>query len=426
MRRFLTFCVPALAAGLSLGSPSFVGGADPALEARLGAHVTALTHPGMHGRGPATEGLAETGKFVQRAFEAAGLEPGTKDGWRQTFQIVAPPAAADVQLPEANSWEGLELFNVVGVLPGTAEASERFAIVFGAHYDHLGMKDQTPYPGADDNASGVAILVELARTLAAEGPFAHDLVFVAFSGEELGLLGSRAYVADPARPLASTRAMLNFDTVGRMSEGRLFVLGSGTALEFREALEGVNLAYGLTLEMPDSGPFASDQVPFAEKGVPVLHFFTGPNVDYHRASDTADKLSLEGMATLTEFAAELGMFLGDRDQALTFVPPGATRTAPAQAEANAAPRRVSLGTIPDFGRESGGVLLSGVMPGSPAEKAGLQKGDLLIELDGIAVDNLTDFTAVLRSHAPGDEVEVVVQRGDEQIRERVTLAERSR
>jgi membrane-associated protease RseP (regulator of RpoE activity) len=218
--------------------------------------------------------------------------------------------------------------------------------------------------------------------------------------------------------------MINLDTVGRMTERGLLALGSGTALELQETLRGINIGYGFELGIPDKGPFASDHVPFFEAGVPVVHFTTGPNLDYHRASDTADKIATAELVEFSEFVAELVGHLADREDRLTYVPPGAAEAEKMAPAPGSAPRRVSLGTIPDFSRESGGVLLSGVMPESPADKAGLRKGDVLVEMDGTPVDNLGDFSGILKAHQPGDEVGVVVLRGEARITANVTLVER--
>jgi hypothetical protein len=360
--------------------------------------------------------------------EPAGSPPRQRSGSADTgyFQDFALPGAArtdGVLLPEGLSWKDITLRNVIGVLPG--EGGEGAScVVIGAHYDHLGVGPQGPFTGADDNASGVAILLELAGRLRLEGPFRNHLVFAAFSGEELGLLGSRHYLGFPACPIDRTLAMINLDTVGRMQDDKLYIFGQGSAEEFTGLLKGINLGADLDLVTPEAGPFASDQVPFHEKGIPVLHLFTGPNADYHRAGDTADKLSYNGMSKVLDFAFELAVWLGDRPEKLHFVPPGAMSAKPAVATAGGPARSVSLGTIPDFGRESGGVLLTGTMPGSPAEGAGLQAGDIIVAIDDTAISNLADLSAALKGHQPGDSVTVSARRGDGEIRRRVALVAR--
>lgn len=238
------------------------------------------------------------------------------------------------------------------------------------------------------------------------------------------MLGARRYAADPPCPLDRTLANLNLDTVGRMQEGRLFVFGAGTATELPSVLKGVNLTVGVTdLATPESAPLGSDQAVFFEKGIPAIHLFSGPNQDYHQITDVESKINYAGMEQALDFACETAAFLADRETKLTFVPPGAEHAAKQIAPAGPA-RRVSLGTIPDFSREAGGILLTGTVAGSPAEQAGLQKDDLITALDGEPVDNLGDFSAVLKRHQPGDTVEVAFRRGDQELRRRVGLVER--
>ena len=408
-------------------------------EDRVSTRVASLADPALEGRASGSAGIATARKLVLAWMEEAGLEPAGSDGsWFQTFRAGDLPAGVSprtegVHLPEGSGWDSVEFTNIVSILPGTESAGAtgaaggavRESVVFGAHLDHLGVgPDHAVFTGADDNASGVVALIEAARQLKADGPYGRDIVFVVFDGEESGELGSRYYVAHPTRPIAGIEAMINLDTVGRMDGRGLLALGSGTALELEETLRGINLGYGFDLGLPEKGPFASDQVPFFEAGVPVVHFTTGPNLDYHRVGDTADKIATTELTELSEFVAELVAHLADKEERLSFVPPGAAQAEKMAPAAGSAPRRVSLGTIPDFARESGGVLLSGVIPESPAEKAGLRKGDVLVEMDGTPVDNLGDFSGILKSHQPGDEVSVVVLRGEEKIQAVVTLVER--
>jgi len=269
----------------------------------------------------------------------------------------------------------------------------------------------------------VAVLLEVAQRIGSEGPLRRTVVFAAFSGEEAGTLGARRYLADPPCPAEQTVAMLNLDTVGRLEQDRLFVFGSATAAEFPAMLRGVNLAVPVELAMPESAPFASDQAPFYEKGIPALHFFSGPNADYHRPGDTEEKINYEGLLTLLDFVRETTVFLAEREAPPAFIPPGAEKAA-AQIQATGPARRVSLGTIPDFERQAGGVLVSGTIPGSPAEAAGIQKGDVIVALGAEPVDNLGDFSAALKKRQPGDTVEVVFRRGEEELRRRVAVVER--
>jgi hypothetical protein len=412
-------------------------GAASDLEKRIEAHVAFLTSAELAGRAPGGTGESALLSYIEDAFAAAGLKSGLGGEWRATFRTDAVAAKArEVGAYVPDSKDGHSISNIVGIVRGVAlddgasqdskenDGEAREVVLVGAHFDHLGQaEDGTIFHGADDNASGVAALIELARAVADEGPLTRDVLFVAFGGEEVGQLGSRAFVAD--YPVENVVTMMSLDAIGRMEDRRLFVFGGGSGLEFGEILRGVNVGFGFDLAVNDTGPFASDQVPFYERGVPAMHLSTGANADYHRSTDTAEKLNVADLSETVEFLTELVVFLAERDQRPTFVPPGAASVKPSQAAAGDAPRRVSLGTIPDFARESGGVLLSGVMPGSPAAEAGLEKGDILTSIGGIEVDNLGDFSGVLKSHQPGDEVEVIVTRGTEEIRKMVTLVERA-
>jgi hypothetical protein len=413
-----------LAGGLlapgSLAQPA-VPASDPAL-ARLRDTVQLLSAPGMDGRGPGRAGLDHARDDIAATFRKIGLTPGGDGG---TFLLSFTPAPGEIRgefrLPEGMEWGKIALADVVGILPGSA--TDAPCLVISAHYDHLGRSAEgAVFPGADDNASGIAVLLELAAQMHEEGPFRNTVVFAAFSGEEEGTLGARHYLAHPACPLERTLGVLNLDTVGRMEGKKLLVLGTATAVEFPEIMKGVNLGAGLDLVTPEAAPFSSDQVPFYEKGIPALHLFTGPNADYHRITDTPDKLNYPGLVAVLDFARETAIFLAERVEPLMFVPPGAGNAEPVVSAGP--PRRSSMGTIPDFGRESGGVLLTGTTPGSPAERAGLIKGDIIVSVSGMPIDNLADLSAALKAHQPGDTVEVVFKRGNEERKLRVDLVER--
>lgn len=396
-----------------------------------------IAAPDRAGRAPGSAGSEAVRDYVASAFEDAGLSRAQAD-WFQEVDAKPDADSPEVHLPEGVTWENAKLANVVGILRSaqesgtTGEADARTTaptVIVGAHFDHLGRSGKIDdgsssiYLGADDNASGVAILLEAARLLAKSGPFRNDILFIAFDGEESGNLGSSYYVAHPVAPLDRTIAMINLDTIGRMQERRLYALASGTAGEFADILRGVNLGFGFDLATPDAGSFASDHLSFIERGVPALHLSTGANPDYHRPTDTPDKIAWNELAETADFVVELVSFLANESDPLTFVPPGAEKMSAAP---QGPPRQVSLGTIPDFARESGGVLLTGVMPGSPAESAGITKGDIVVSLAGVPIDNLADFSAALKAHQPGDQVAVEVLRDGQKIAYTVTLVERAR
>jgi Zn-dependent M28 family amino/carboxypeptidase len=294
-------------------------------------------------------------------------------------------------------------------------------VVLGAHYDHLGRgwPDAREgavgqlHPGADDNASGVAVLLELARVLGRSWKPDRSVVFAAFSGEEAGRLGSRRYVLN-GRPYPAGHAigMVNLDTVGRLGKGKLLVLGTGTAREWVHIFRGAGFVTGVPLEPVAKDVGGSDQVSFIEAGVPAVQLFTGPHLDYHRPSDTSDKVDREGLVKVASVVKEVVEYLAGREEPLTSVlGPGGQA---AVATSGSGPRKVSLGTVPDFSYSGEGVLLEGVLAGSPAERAGLAAGDRIVRLGDEDVGSLADLARVLKSLTPGQAVKVVSFRGEEE------------
>ncbi len=308
-----------------------------------------------------------------------------------------------------------QAYNVVGRLPGRDPARANELIVVGAHYDHLGLGGpgslapdvEAPHNGADDNASGTSVVLGLAEFFARhpERRPARSLIFVAFSAEEMGLLGSEYFVSHPPFPLETVRAMVNFDMVGRLRDGKLQVFGSETAEEFSALLDSLDAASPLTLSLVGDGYGPSDQTSFYARKIPVLHLFTGTHSEYHRPEDDWPLINAAGMAQVAELAIALIRELGDEPDELHLVEQERPR---ATGGGGYGPY---LGTIPDFGEvEGGGLRLSGVRAGSPAERAGLQAGDVVIEFAGNEVLNIYDYTYALRDHAPGDTVMIKVSR----------------
>lgn len=315
-----------------------------------------------------------------------------------------------------------QAWNVIGLLRGTDPALREQAIVVGAHYDHLGHGGETSlaperygeiHPGADDNASGVAGVIGLARVFAAEGGARRTILFMAFAGEEMGLLGSSHYVRAPVVPLARTVAMLNMDMIGRLRNDTLFVFGVDTGKEFRGELEAANRDVGLTFRLSGDGYGPSDHTPFYGKNLPVLFFFTGPHPDYHRPSDTPDKINAAGLSRVVQLMAGVLRRVAEGPAPVTFV--RVERSSPPRPSAERGQGYGPFfGSIPEFGQPDDGVRLNGVLAGSPAEKAGLRTGDLIVRFDGRTIRNLEDFVFVLRGKRAGDEVEVIYRRGNEE------------
>jgi hypothetical protein len=400
---------------LALLAPAAVAAAPSFDAAAIRADLVAVADTSLGGREIGSPGNERAATFIAEAFLAAGLSPAAAEAGGRGGR------SADAFLREF-SVGGTPMRNVVGLVRGGKRPGQ--ALVIGAHYDGLA-RDAAgqALAGVDDNASGVAVLLALARgaaSLVAEGRAPkRSLVFVAFSGEEQGLLGSSQYVRDPAVPLDSTIAMINLDTIGRLREDRLYVFGVGSAAEFGSMLDGMNYGAGFVLEKIAEDSGSSDQIPFSAQRIPALHFFTGPHDDYHRAGDTVEKANVAGMARIAEFAWEAATYLAKRDSPLTFQFVGTKKPAAGGPE-----RRASLGTVPDFAYSGMGVRVSGVTPGSPADLAGMAAGDIVVELDGQAVNDLADLSAILKSHQPGDYVSIVFRRDTGERRVGVTLVER--
>lgn len=321
--------------------------------------------------------------------------------------------------------------NVVGRLPGRDTSR---VLVVGAHFDHLGFggerslspDQRVAHPGADDNASGSAALLGAARLLAERARQGwrpeHDVIFAAFTGEEMGIVGSSHFVDHPPRSLERVEAMLNMDMVGRLRDDKLMVMGAGTAAEFPDLVANVNRATGgFDLKTTGDGYGPSDHSSFYKKQVPVLMLFTGAHTDYHSPRDTWDKIDGPGLWRVTRFAAALVESLDARPR-VTYV----------KAKADSAMGRIGggsgygayLGTIPDFSQTEGGVLISGAREGSPAAQAGLVAGDVIVKFDDVKVDNLYDYAYALRSRKPGQSVTLTIRRKGAPVTVPVTLGKR--
>jgi len=323
--------------------------------------------------------------------------------------------------------------NVAAYLAGsTAEY-----VILGAHYDHLGMGGQyslTPsvtaiHPGADDNASGTAGVIELARWFSKQPKQKRGILFLTFAGEEMGLLGSAWYVAHPELPLDRAVAMINMDMIGRIREGKVYIGGAATGSGLRPMLEKVVAKYPLKFDFSE-GPesTSSDHTSFTSGHIPALFFFSGLHSDYHKPSDTWDKIDAPDAAQLLAMVAEV---TGDlrtepgRPQYVKVAPPthGEGSMGPVSGAAGAG-YGPWFGSIPDFGEGTKGVKFADITAGSPAAAAGFKAGDVMVEFDGKKIDNLYDFTYALRAKQPGDKVLVKVVRDGQTVEATVLLTKR--
>jgi Zn-dependent M28 family amino/carboxypeptidase len=385
--------------------------------------VRYLASDALEGRGTGTAGNDSAAAHIARRFARLDLAPAFDGSFRQTF-VARSVAAAHAGLPAE-----LPTQNVAAVVRGTDPALRGEYVILGAHFDHLGRSTfgaldpnaaNAIHNGADDNASGTAAVIELARLLRRNPP-KRSVMVVTFSGEELGLLGSQYFVDHPPVPLEKVRAMLNFDMVGRMQNDRVIVYGVATAQELSEIVARANAASPLELTATGDGFGASDQTSFYAKNLPVLHFFTNVHDDYHKASDDADKVNAVGIARVVLLAERVTREIADRPQPLTFVRAVAAASTMSTRDNTSA----YLGSIPDMGAtDVKGVRLTGVRAESPADKAGLKAGDVIVEFAGKPVNDLYAYTDALYAQKPGDTVDVVVIRGTERVAVKVTLGRR--
>ena len=320
--------------------------------------------------------------------------------------------------------------NVLGLLPGRDPSR---CVVIGAHYDHLGhggegsldpQSGSQIHNGADDNASGTAVLIEIARQLA-KGPRPDcDVLFAAWSGEELGLLGSEHWAKEPTVELSRVVANLNLDMVGRAGNGKLAVLGAGSAEPFAAWFAELGPASGLALDVQLSGQGVggSDHHTFLKRKIPAVHFFSGLHPDYHKPTDDAERFEADGAAKVARLVLELTRRVSDSPRLAWVEPPAPASAQPGQARAGGF--RVWFGTVPEYSFDGKGLLLAGTSPGSPAEKAGMLAGDILVQVGDIAVESMQDFMYALQTYKPGDVVLARFLRDGKTEEVRLTLSTR--
>jgi hypothetical protein len=364
----------------------------------------------------------QTLEDAQRALDAG--EP--RAGWALPG-VTATVSASVVREKRAAA-------NVVAYLPATRDTgnAQKPWIALGAHYDHLGRgqvgnsladKDEhrRVHFGADDNASGVAAVLAIAERLSSQQRGRH--VLLAFwSGEEIGLLGSAAFVRDPPIPVSRVAAYLNFDMVGRMQTNRLIVQATGTSPVWPGILRDANKASAFELSLQASPYQPTDVSSFNQAGVPTLNFFTGAHPDYHRPGDTADKINYPDLERLAAFAAAIATRIGALEDAPAFV----KVEEPAPARGRRAGVRVFTGTIPDYAADAKGLLIGGVIGGGPADEAGLRKGDLIVEIAGQSIANIYDYTYAIDTLKPGEPAKVVYLRRGERKETLLTPVARNR
>ena len=317
-----------------------------------------------------------------------------------------------------------EVKNVIGVIEGKGSLAEE-TIVIGAHYDHVGLGgagslapgSKEVHNGADDNASGTVSLIELARRFGQRKTrLPRRLVFIAFTAEERGLIGSARYVDNPVFPLEKTIAMFNMDMVGRLRKQQLTVFGTGTAPRWTPLLTQHAKQHKFQLSLKPSGFGPSDHSSFYGKKIPVLHFFTGTHSDYHRPGDDWEKINFKGMEQIVDMIEEIVTATAQTKEKPKYV------ALKSRAQVNRTGSRPYFGSIPDFASDAKGYAISGVAPGSPAAKGGMKGGDLIVALGQHKIGSLDDFDLALRKFRAGQSVPVTVVRDGKKKKLTITLA----
>ncbi|MEM8898090.1 MAG: M20/M25/M40 family metallo-hydrolase [Bacteroidota bacterium] len=367
----------------------------------------------LEGRQAGTIGEELAAAYIQERMQEMGLSPKGSDGsWLQPFDFYF---SANPHAPQEDK-EKLEATNVVGWIDKGADKT----IIIGGHFDHLGYGaygslapgDSAIHNGADDNASGIAGLLAVAERLAEKENISSNILFIAFSGEELGLLGSKHFADNPTVSLDEVNYMLNLDMVGRLNDKKeMSLIGTGTASKWEETLLNVNNDR-LKLTFTKSGVGGSDHTSFYLKDIPVLHFFTGAHNDYHKPSDDSHLINYEGISLIADWITDLVVELDGEE--LVFQE--------TKNEQRSSPKfKVTLGVMPNYTYSGDGMKIDAVLSDRPAERAGLQDGDIVTKLGGMEVTDIYTYMEALAAHKKGDTVEVKVKRGDKIVSSEVTF-----
>ena len=385
-------------------------------ENRIKEDVTFLASDEFEGRQTGTKGEKKAGKYISKRFKELDLKPKGTQNYLQPFSFRPKTNPHDEVMFDVNGDGTITGNNVVGFLDNKAENT----IIIGAHYDHLGFGGEGSlyrdsikaiHNGADDNASGVSVLLNLAAKLKAKNTN-NNYLFMAFSGEEMGLLGSNYFVKNPTIDIKKISYMINMDMVGRMKkDSSLAVYGTGTSPIFKQVLKSHNNNFRLVQQESGVGP--SDHTSFYLADIPVLHFFTGQHEDYHKPGDDSEKLNYDGMHLIADYIFNIITDLDDN---------GKIAFRKTKNESEDTPRfKVGLGVIPDYLFDGKGMRIDGVSEDKPAQRAGLKKGDIVIKLGDSLVTNMMSYMRALSVFDEGNTTKVIVKRGTDEIEKEINF-----
>ncbi len=389
-------------------------------ENKIKEDVAFLADDKLEGRQTGTNGEVLASEYLVKRFEAIGLQPKGTEGFLQSFSFKPKTDPHSEVEFTTNADSTITGQNVIGFIDNKAKNT----IVIGAHYDHLGFggegslfreKEKAIHNGADDNASGVAVLLNLASRLVTQNNNSeikdnNNYLFMAFSGEEMGLLGSNYFSKNPTIEAESINYMINMDMVGRMkADSTLAVYGTGTSPMFKQTLKANNDKFKIVENESGVGP--SDHTSFYLIDIPVLHFFTGQHEDYHKPSDDSEKLNYEGMNLISDYIFNIIRDLDDNGE-LAF-----RKT---KNESEETPRfKVGLGVVPDYLYDGKGMRIDGTREDTPAFNAGLQKGDVVLKLGDSTITDMMSYMRALSVFDNGDEADITVKRGEKNIETKV-------
>ncbi len=383
---------------------------------KIKTHIKFLASDKLKGRGTASQQELTAANYIAKNFKSCGLQPkGNISSYYYSFKFKKPKDAHDTV-----GGEMISAIDVVGYLDNGAENT----VVIGGHFDHLGMGmdhnslDANPegkiHNGADDNASGTAGVIELARYFSEnQRKEKFNFLFICFSGEELGLFGSKKYCENPTIDFSKVNYMINMDMIGRLNDStkKIIIYGVGTAPDWVPMIDKIPSNFSIKKDSAGIGP--SDQTSFYLKNIPVLHFFTGQHADYHKPTDDINKINFAGEKKVLEYIVKI-IEETEKIPKLIFQktksPDVGTRK-----------YKVTLGVMPDYTFEGKGMHIDGVTDGKPAAKAGLQKGDIIIKLGEITVGNTNDYMKALSTFKKDDTAEIVVVRDGKEIKMNVTF-----
>ncbi|GAB4153631.1 MAG: M20/M25/M40 family metallo-hydrolase [Winogradskyella sp.] len=392
------------------------------VDNKIKEDVYFLADDKLEGRQTGTEGERKASEYLVKRYKEIGLEPKGTEGFLQSFSFKPKTDPHKEVEFTTNADSTITGNNVIGYINNNAETT----IVIGAHYDHLGYggegslyrgEEKAVHNGADDNASGVAVLLNLAERLKVKNENTdikdeNNYLFMAFSGEEMGLLGSNYFSKNPTISAESINYMINMDMVGRLkADSTLAVYGVGTSPLFKQTIKAHNNKFKLIENESGVGP--SDHTSFYLIDIPVLHFFTGQHEDYHKPADDSDKLNYEGMNLISDYIFDIISDLDDNGE-LAF-----RKT---KNESEETPRfKVGLGVVPDYLYDGKGMRIDGTREDTPAFNAGLQKGDIVVKLGDSTVTDMMSYMRALSVFEKGDEAAITVKRGEQTIEAKVNF-----